>query len=41
MKLPIALNDKVLKTMKAELQKRKISADEYIELLIKRDLKIK
>jgi len=41
MKLQLTIDDRVGKTMKAELQKRKMSSDEFIELLLKRELKIK
>ena len=41
MKLPINIDDKVHKIMKTELVKRKMTPDEFIELLIRRELKIK
>jgi hypothetical protein len=41
MKHQINIDDKVSRVMKTELQKRKVSVEEYVELLIKRDLKLK
>ena len=41
MKLTININDRVAKTLVAEAKKKGLSVDEYIEVLSKRELKLK
>ena len=41
MRLTINISDKVVKTLQGEAKKRGLSVDEFIEIISKRELKLK